>query len=245
MLLRSLLIFLLFLTPSVVLAAPFDWNGFDGLLKAHIKSGSQQGIEANLVDYSALISNQNFNSIAKDLNQYSPNSLKGSEKLAFYINAYNYFALKMVVDNWPVSGIKDIGNLFRPVWKKPAGRINGKTVTLEQIEHAILQTLGEPRIHFAIVCASMSCPDLRSEAYIASRLDQQLDDQTRVFLANKTKGAKIMDGQLYLSEIFNWFEEDFQASGGVYKFIGHYLPELNRFDDFETIDYNWKLNAQN
>jgi len=238
-----LLPFLLSCCPTLALSAPFDWSAFDQFLKSHVVQGNYQGIEANLVDYPALVNDQSFLQIADSLNRYNPAPLSANEKLAFYINAYNYFAIKIVVDNWPVKkSIKDIGSLLRPVWKKTVGHINGEPVTLDEIEHAILRPMGEPRIHFAIVCASMSCPDLRTEIYNAEQLDAQLDDQVSVFLANNTKGAIIKKDTLYLSEIFDWFGEDFAKSGGVIAFVSHYQPRLGNFKDFETIDYNWQLN---
>ena len=222
----------------------FNWSTFDSLLQTHIKAGSYQGINANLVNYPALINDQQFSAIGQALSRYNPTDLLTADKLAFYINAYNYYAIKIVADNWPVEGIKDIGGLLRPVWKKTVGKINGQTVTLNQIEHQILRPIGEPRVHFAIVCSSMSCPDLRPEVFTAGKLDRQLDEQTRAFLMNPSKGSVIDDGELYLSEIFDWFEEDFAASGGIYEFIARYRKELVGFDDFETLDYNWELNAQ-
>ncbi len=224
-------------------AAPFDWATFDRILKAHVSSGSFQGIKAKLVDYKALLDNTQFNQLGRDLASFNPNHLNRNEKLAFYINAYNYFAIKIVVDHWPVEGIKDIGSLFRPVWKKTAGNINGQAITLDQIEHKILRPMGEERIHFAIVCSSMSCPDLRGEIYTAEKLEQQLEDQVKLFLANDTKGATVKNGKLYLSEIFDWFEQDFEPAG-VIGFIGAYRSEIKSYSDYETLDYNWLLNTQ-
>ena len=229
---------------NVTAAESFDWSTFDSLLKNHVKSGAYQSVQANLVDYDALRNDSSFKTIGQQLAQYNPTALSGNDKLVYYINAYNYFAIKIVLDNWPVDGIKDIGSLFKPVWKREAGKINGRAVTLDEIEHKILRPMGEPRVHFAIVCASMSCPDLRTEAYRAETLDQQLSDQAQTFLSNTTKGAALKNGKLYLSEIFDWFEEDFSKVGGIYAFIDNYNPALENFEDFEIIPYNWELNRQ-
>lgn len=230
--------------PTISLAESFDWSEFDRVLKSHVKPGTYQGVKANLLDYAALLDDEAFLKIDQALSRFSPSALDHKQRLAFYINAYNYLAIKIVLDNWPVDGIKDIGSLFKPVWKRPAGKIDGETVTLDQLEHKILRSLKEPRIHFAIVCASMSCPDLRQEIYSAEDLDQQLNQQAQAFLNNPTKGAKIESGDLYLSEIFDWFEEDFESLGGIYAFISRYNNRLKGFSDFETIDYNWELNRQ-
>lgn len=221
----------------------FDWAEFDQILKQHVSTGTYQGVTANLVDYQALLNHQQFKGIAKSLSQYNPEGLSKKDKLTFYINAYNYFAIKIVVDNWPVKGIKDIGSLLRPVWKKTAGKINNREITLDEIEHKILRPMGEPRIHFAIVCSSMSCPDLRTEIYTAAKLDQQLDEQVRLFLSNTSKGAAIKGDKLHVSEIFEWFEEDFEATG-VIGFIANYQPQLKTYSKFDTLEYNWMLNSK-
>ena len=132
-------------------------------------------------------------------------------------------------------------SLFKPVWKKPAGMLNDKVVTLHHIEHQILRRFNEPRIHFAIACASISRPDLRDEIYRPEDLDNQLNDQVQKFIKNKGKGSRVVNNELYLSKIFDWFEDDFEA-GGVIGFLGRYEPGFKRFEAFDTIDYNWRLN---
>ena len=148
----------------------------------------------------------------------------------------------MVLDHWPLKSIKDVGSLLSPVWDKPAGEIGGKRVTLGQIEHEILRPMGEPRVHFAIVCASVSCPDLNNRPYTAARLDGQLDEQVRRFLGNKTKGVAVADNQIRISKIFDWFEEDFQRAGGVDAFVRRYRPNLPASPVEADIPYDWDLN---
>lgn len=236
---RSLLLLLsLFICHT---AAAFDWRAYDQLLREHVHSGQRFGINANLVDYAAIAKDSRFAPIAEQLASYNPTSLNKIEKLAFYINAYNYFALKLVVDQQPQNSIRDIGNFFSPVWKKPAGKINGESVSLDFIEHQVLRKMGEPGIHFAIVCASLSCPDLRAEAYNPEDLMQQLNDQIQLFL-NNPKGLKADKNTLYISKIFDWFSADFKPYGGVLPFLRLYKPELSRFDSFSTLDYDWRLN---
>lgn len=236
---RSLLLLLsLFICHT---AAAFDWRAYDQLLREHVHSGQRFGINANLVDYAAIAKDSRFAPIAEQLASYNPAPLNKIEKLAFYINAYNYFALKLVVDQQPQNSIRDIGNFFSPVWKKPAGKINGESVSLDFIEHQVLRKMGEPGIHFAIVCASLSCPDLRAEAYNPEDLMQQLNDQIQLFL-NNSKGLKADKNTLYISKIFDWFSADFKPYGGVLPFLRLYKPELSRFDSFSTLDYDWRLN---
>jgi hypothetical protein len=222
--------------------AVFDWQVFESVLKDHVTSKRNFGIRTRVVDYQALLEDQDFLNINSQLKNYDPSGLDRLQRLAFYINAYNYYAIKIVVDNWPVESIRDIGTFFSPVWKKTAGSINHQNVTLDQIEHAILRPMGEPRIHFAIVCSSNSCPDIRLEIYSADQLNRQLTDQVKSFIANKGKGVCIVDGELHVSSIFKWFEEDFDNSGGVIAFISKHAPRYSKFSSFDTLRYDWRLN---
>lgn len=225
----------------------FDWHSFDALLKQHVTPSRKQNIPVNLVDYNALKASSQFNDIAKQLAQFDPSHLNRQQQLVFYINAYNYFALKLVADHYPLDSIKDLGNILFPVWKKHAGEINGESISLDYIEHTVLRSLDEPAIHFAIVCASLSCPDLRTEAYTEQDLKQQLTEQIQGFL-KQSKGVQIegegQDKTLYLSKIFKWFESDFKDQGGVITYLSKYEPALESFEDFETLDYNWQVNSQ-
>ena len=170
--------------------------------------------------------------------------------MGFWINVYNILAVKVVLDHYPVKSVKDAGGVFKSVWKISAGIVANEERTLNDIEHEILRKMNEPRTHAAIVCASVSCPDLRKEAFAADRLDSQLDDQMRTFLQNPQKGTRIdsQGNRLYLSSIFNWFEEDFAKRGGVTSFIADYLSPDDR-KTLETrkpkivyMDYDWGLN---
>jgi len=156
---------------------------------------------------------------------------------------YNILALKTVLDHWPVESIKDVGSLLSPVWDKPAGNIGGKAVSLGEIEHKILRPMGEPRVHLAIVCASVSCPDLRNTPFTGSELDSQLDEQARQFLNNADKGLKIGSKRIRISKIFDWFEEDFRSIGGVEAFIRGYRPDLPALRFTESINYDWDVNG--
>ena len=115
--------------------------------------------------------------------------------------------------------------MFSPVWTHPAGVIGGREVTLRELEHGILRKMGEPRVHFAINCASISCPNLRLEAYRSELIHQQLHDQTKQFL-NSEKGLYQKGNKIYISKIFKWFEEDFDEMGGVETFILKYRPDV-------------------
>jgi len=231
----------------------FDFSTWDGLLKKYVAESTIDGVKLHAVDYQKLGEDLVYRTVVKDLESVSLADLRTKEdKLAFWINVYNVMAVKMVLDHYPVESIKDAGSFFQAVWKKDVGKVGGKTRTLNEIEHEILRKLGEPRIHVAIVCASVSCPDLRKEAYTVKTLDTQLDDQMRKFLANKEKGLRVNreEKRVYLSSIFKWFQEDFDSQGGVISFITPFAPDAIQ-DSLKSghlriayLDYNWDLNER-
>jgi hypothetical protein len=242
---RILLVCLVFV--SQYSTASFDWSDYNILLKQHIISGEKSGIQTNLVDYEAISEDSKFSSLLERLATFNPTSLKDKEKMAFYINAYNFFTISLIVKHKPKHSIRDIGSWFSPVWQKPAATLNAKTISLDTIEHKILRKMGEPRIHFAIVCASLSCPDLHTQAYSASNIDQQLDQQTRKYFANTDKGINIKGEEIYISKIFDWFAKDFASDekpASILKYIAQYNMEAGRFSNYNTLDYNWELNKQ-
>lgn len=225
-------------------AAEPDWSSYHSLLSSHVQPGTKHGVALMLVDYAAIKADGSLAESYRQLSGFNPERLQGRrEKLAFYINAYNILAMKMVADHWPTESIKDIGTFFRPVWDKPAGELAGKTLTLGEIEHKILRPMKEPRIHLAIVCASVSCPDLRREPYTAVKLESQLDDQARMFLANRGKGARVEKKVIAVSRIFDWFEEDFSVYDGVQAFVQRYAADLPKLPIDADIPYDWSVNG--
>ncbi len=232
-------------------AFAFDFSSWDMLLKNYVAPKTINGVKLNAVNYKKLAKDPAYPKLIKALEKASLSDLKTQdEKLAFWINVYNIMAAKMVLDNYPVESIKDAGSLFRAVWKKTVGLVAGTERTLNEIEHEILRKMGEPRIHVAIVCASVSCPDLRAEAYTPEKLDMQLNDQMTQFLANPKKGLQVnlRKGRVYLSSIFKWFEEDFESKGGVRNYLTPYSPKDLQGSVNNTklsvyyLDYDWDLN---
>ncbi len=242
---RRLLVGFGLLISMVAGAEEPDWSEYAAALNAHVSSGIKNGTRLATVDYRALKESTVILRLANRIEGFDVNRLADDrERLAFYINAYNILAIKMVIDNEPLDSIKDAGSLFTSVWKTPAGVIAGKTVSLDEIEHKILRPMGEPRIHMAIVCASVSCPDLRNEPYAADKLDDQLDSQTIGFLTNGAKGLRQAGQTIHISKIFRWFEEDFELTGGVEMFVRRYRQDLSRDLEFEAdIPYDWSLNG--
>lgn len=175
---------------------------------------------------SQLFSNKTFKTLAKN------------EKLAFWINAYNAMTIDLILRHYPVKSIKDINN----PWKQRLWKLGSKWYNLNDIEHQILRKMNEPRIHFAIVCASVSCPKLLNEAYSASSLEQQLTKATKDFLNDSTKN-NISESNLKLSKIFQWFSKDFQKNSGLIDFLNRYSEvKISKNAKKSFNDYNWSLN---
>jgi hypothetical protein len=198
-----------------------------------------------------------------ELRRVTPQQLAGwtrEQRYAFWINTYNAHVVDLVARNWPLEGIKDLGSLFDPVWKKryidmpaldPEGK--GRKLSLDDVEHQILRPrFRDARVHAAVNCASIGCPPLRAEAFTAEELERQLDEQVRKWLAdparNRYEHAK---STIRVSKIFKWFERDFERdAGSVEAWILRYAPEdeahwmkaakkLKR----THLDYDWKVNA--
>ena len=175
------------------------------------------------------------------------------QRLAFWINAYNAYAVELILEHYPVRSIRAIGwwpgAAFRTKFI-PMKDFTGGDLSLEDVEHEHLRKeFREPRIHFAIVCASVSCPPLRSEAYRATDLERQLDDQARRFLADPTKNRFDPKSRtLHLSSIFKWFRGDFE--GTLPAFVARYVDPATAAAlrepgvRVEFLDYDWSLNGR-
>lgn len=231
-------------------AAGFDWRSWDRILKKRVKTTSIEGVALNGFDYRGLLkARAGFDRLVNALPKFDPAGLKGRQKLAFWINIYNVGAVKMVLDHPKIKSLNDIGPKKGAVWKLDALVVGGKTYSLDAVENEILRKLGEPRIHFAVVCASVSCPEIRPEAYRAGKLEKQLDDQTRNFLSNTKKGLSFDTAgrKLMLTRLFEWFAGDFGGKDGVLDFVARHLPKDAPADwrKFEVgyLDYNWNLNG--
>ncbi|MFT5823806.1 MAG: hypothetical protein ACI8ZM_005069 [Crocinitomix sp.] len=170
-----------------------------------------------------------------------------NDVLAFWINAYNAFTVKLIVKSYPIKSIKELGGSIYKVntpWDIKFITIGGEVYDLNNIEHGIIRkSFEEPRIHFAVNCASVSCPRLRNEAFVGSRIDEQLDDQARYFVNNKVKND-ITKKCAKLSKIFTWFKGDFTANGGsVEDFINKYSDvKITKKTKGKSLDYDWNLN---
>ncbi len=183
------------------------------------------------------------------LSQTDVKSLSGNNLFAFYINVYNAFTIKLILTKYPgINSIKEIGNFFSNPWSKKFILLRGRTVSLDHIEHDILRPkFKDPRVHFAINCASKSCPPLLNEPYEGKTLETQLDDQTKKFINDK-KNTFIKGDTLFISKIFKWFKKDF--SDNPLSFIkrhasGELKEELNSHGENINLSYqtyDWSLN---
>ena len=222
-----------------------ELNGlYQTLLDDYVAPGEKNGLTANMVNYADIRHDDRLNKLMTLLQNYPAEKLDTpSKRTAFYLNAYNILSITKVADNWPLGKLKSLGSFFKPVWTHPAGKVCGEKMTLRILEHDILRQLDEPRVHFALNCASMSCPDLRLEPYRAEVLEVQLEDQLKIFMKQAGKGALIVgEGQIKLSKIFKWFEEDFEKVGGVTQFIQAYLPPTDKaWEITGYLEYDWDV----
>ncbi len=171
-----------------------------------------------------------------------------NEELAFWINAYNAFTVKLIVDNYPVKSIKDLNPgvsviFVNTVWDKGFFSIGGNKMSLNDIEHIKLRKMNEPRIHFTIVCASKSCPKLLNTAYEAATLENQLTKAAKDFLADPSKN-KVSNTNPKLSKIFDWFAGDFKVNGkSKIDFINQFTTvKIDKNANIGYLEYDWKLN---
>lgn len=172
------------------------------------------------------------------------------QRIAFLINAYNAYTLRLVTRHYPLRSIRDIGNILSGPWQQPVVHLFGETIDLDTLEHQILRVdYTEPRLHFALVCAAKGCPPLRGEAYVADRLEEQLVDQAKRFLADSTKNRIVASERVaHLSPLFKWYRGDFEkVSGSVLAALKPYWPDPpTSTDGFRILytEYDWSLNAQ-
>jgi hypothetical protein len=219
-----------------------DNSIYAALLKKHVINGrvNYDGFkrdEVLLDEYLAVLSHTDFK------------SLSGNRRFAFYINAYNAFTIKLILTQYPgINSIKEIGGFFSNPWSKKFIKLKKIKVSLDYIEHEVLRPeFKDPRVHFAINCASKSCPILLNKPYESSILETQLDNQAEKFINDK-KYTMIRGDTIFISKIFKWFKDDF--SNNPLLFIKRYASkelkeQLNSKKNSLTIkylDYDWSLN---
>ena len=232
---KKLTLFLIALRVALSVSA----QDFDALLKKHVVNGR--------VDYAALKADpaplKNYLEQAGAVPESEFKAWGEKRQLAFLINLYNASTLQLIVDHYPVSSIKKIRHGFKGPWDQPVVPMFGKMITLNTLEHKIIRpTYHEPLTHMALVCAAKGCPILRSEAYTADRLDAQLADQARRYLA--TPAGLVVDrekGTASISSIFKWYGKDFPSA---HAFIEQYSSQNIDGLKIKYLGYDWSLNGQ-
>lgn len=272
-----LLICLLIFADGMVSAAEekgqvFSYDDYAVVLKEYADA-------AGMVNYKKLKTHrEKLDTFVDTMDKLDPNiysKWNNEEKIAFWLNAYNAFTLKVIIENYPIKA-SVLTSIYYPknsirqipgVWDKIAFKVMGRDYTLANIEHKILRReFAEPRIHMAMVCAAMGCPVLRDEPYIGERLGEQLDDQSRKFLAEATNFKFNPEKQvLHISSIFKWFGKDFIKAyakakpdkrysvkdQAILEFVSTYLDKghaffrpLKKTVKVKYLHYDWSLNEQ-
>ncbi|MFC1824003.1 DUF547 domain-containing protein [Thermodesulfobacteriota bacterium] len=230
--------------PSIWASTLVDHSLYGELLMKYVKQGE--------VDYQGLKGEEGkLDRYLRVLEKTDSRTLSRDEQFAFYVNAYNAWTLKLILSGYPgVKSIKELGSFLKSPWKKKLCRIDGDLLSLDDIEHKILRArFKDPRVHFAVNCASKGCPPLRPEPYQGSILNRQLDEMTTAFISDPASNR--LEGRvLYASKIFDWFSEDFDDD--VVEFFLKYAKgslkkrlETNR-DGIRVkyLDYDWSLNGK-
>lgn len=243
-------------------SAHFSHQPWDALLKQCVES--IDGGDSTAADYQCFQSNhEQLKDYTTSLSSVSDEHFASWDKkaqLAFLINAYNAWTVELILSAWPeLESIRDLGSLFRSPWKKEFIPLFDGVLSLDDIEHGMIREPGvydDPRIHFAVNCASVGCPALRAEAYTGERLDAQLEEQTRAFLGDSSRN-RLRDGRLEVSSIFKWYGDDFakgwRGADSLGAFLARYASAM-QLDTATTkalqqqrlkidyLDYDWSLN---
>ena len=231
---------LLFLLLIVAFQSQAQTKTFDNLLKKYVSEDGFVNYAAMKKDKAKLDNFITYLSITKPLSSWSNNKNK-----AFWMNAYNAYTLKLIVENYPVKSITKINKKGKTAWKIPFAVVGGETYTLDHIEHEILRkTLFDPRIHVGINCASGSCPKLANFAFTETNVNNELERLMNVFI-NDTTRNQLSFKKVQISSIFNWFQQDFTKEGSVIDYINKYaVTPVNPKAKISYLTYDWGLNEK-
>lgn len=236
-----LILVTLLVAPSTMHAKIGDWQrDYDALLKKYVENGSVRyaAWKANRADLAAL------DRVVTAIGNESPEGLSRNEQLAFYINAYNAWTIRLVLEKYPIKSVKE-HSLLWGIFTRKLIRLGGKKMSLNYLEkEIILKRFKDSRAHFAINCASRSCPPLNTSAYDGQTLDKELNERTKSFTMNSLGVQPGKDGKsAKVSRIFKWYDDDFKRSGGAVGFINKARPQSLPGDTkIEYQEYDWGLN---
>lgn len=257
---KSILALLLLLLPLTAQAGGFDQSLWNQLLQAHVVW--VRGGVASRVDYSGFARDHEklklYLDAVSSVTESEFERWSRDEQLAFLINAYNAWTIELVLSHYPgIDSIRDIGWFFQSPWEKAFIPLFGEMRTLDQIEHRIREHFQDPRIHFALNCASIGCPALRVEAYTGDALDAQLADAAHRFLSDRRRN-RLAGDTLLVSSIFDWYRADFaqgwHGANTLGQFLALYQQALGLSKaqalalkagkmDIDFLDYDWSLNS--
>jgi hypothetical protein len=260
---RYLLVLMCLFSSSSLMAQNIDHSAWDVLLKKHLIVKQNGAITQ--VDYAAFAKDRKslkgYLKYLSAIEESAFDQLSTDAQLAMLINLYNAATVELILTGFPeIDSIKELGSLFRSPWKKDIVWLFGKQISLDDLEHGLIrsQKYQDPRIHFAVNCASIGCPALRAEAFVGDRLQEQLYEQTRLFLSDRTRN-RLAGGQLEVSSIFKWYREDFEKGWHGFDSLEQFLAEyadvlglneqqvidLNKGHiEIEFLDYDWRLNGK-
>ena len=213
---------------------------FDSLLQKNVDKTGR-------VDYQSLKNNETLldNYLAYIQNNEPTKDWSSNKKKAFWINTYNAYTIKIILNNYPLKSIRDIKIDGKTAWKIPFVKVGQKRYTLDQIEHKILRKkFNDPRIHVGINCASVSCPRLWNFAFTEDNIASSLDNLMKEFINNTTRN-KISKNNVALSEIFNWFSKDFIKNGTIISYLNTYAAiKISEKASIKYLTYDWSLNKK-
>jgi len=209
-----------------------DHGDWDDLLQKHVDA-------SGMVDYKGFKNDrEKLDKYLKMLSSQEPtDDWSTDELLAYYINLYNAYTVDLILKNYPVKSIKDIDS----PWTNEFVKVGDTEISLGGIENSVLRKMNEPRIHFAINCASISCPKLMNWAYTADKIDKQLEKATKEFI-NSDKN-EISANSAKLSSVFDWYKKDFKENGTIIDYVNQYSnTKISSGTSITYKDYNWDLN---
>jgi hypothetical protein len=231
-------------------ARSIDHRAWTDIVSEYIEEDTPSGV--NLFRYADVTEKdqEKLDAYIKKLEGLDPRNFPKQVQKAYWINLYNAATVDLILENYPLETIRDLGEGFfsSGPWDDPAVSVAGESLTLNDIEHEILRPIWQdPRIHYVVNCASYGCPDLVTKAYTADNVDQLLKDGAVAYI-NHDRGVMFDDGDLRLSSIYTWYQEDFDNSeAGVIEHLKKYAkpPLKEKLAEFEgdiVYDYDWSLN---
>ncbi|MDR9825233.1 DUF547 domain-containing protein [Vibrio sp. FNV 38] len=219
-------------------------KAWQAILDSYIVNNGQH----NLFHYKSVSpeDKEQLKNYIKNLASIDPLQFSRAEQFAYWVNLYNAITVDLILDNYPVKSITKLGGLFSfGPWGQKVVTVNSKELTLNDIEHRILRPIwNDSRVHYAVNCASLGCPNLQNKAFTASNTQALLELAANQFI-NSEKGASLNKDILTLSEIYEWFVDDFGDQNRLFEHLGQHRPELIGFKGKIRYKYDWSLNDVN